>query len=45
MPDLAEESTPKTFFGNSVTQIHHRVCFAPVFAVLPDLNRRAANLL
>src|SRR4030095_5197801 len=45
MANLGEERATKIILGNPVAKVGHRVRFAPVFAIFPDLNWRAANLL
>src|ERR1044071_8748971 len=43
--DLAEQRAAQSIVCHSVAQVHHRVDFAPVLAVFPDLNGSAANLV
>ena len=45
MSNLGEERATKIVFGDPVAKVGHRVCFAPVFAIFPDLNWRTANFL
>src|SRR5437667_1167026 len=43
--DFCEQATMKLFFLYAVAQKEHCVCFSPILAVLPNLDRIAANLL
>src|SRR5438132_9769476 len=43
--DFAEQAAMKFFLGDPIAQEEHRVCFAPVLAILPNLHRIATHLL
>src|SRR5437016_5872511 len=43
--DFCEQATMKLFFLYAVAQKEHCVCFSPILAILPNLDRIAANLL
>src|SRR6266487_3233282 len=43
--DLVEELAVKGLLGNSVAEVEHCICFAPVLTILPKLNRVATHLL
>ena len=45
MLNLAEQPAVEFFFRDSIAEKEHCVCFAPVFAVFPNLHWVAANFL
>ena len=40
----AKEQAAQTVLWKSIAKEGHGICFAPVFAIFPDLNRRATHL-
>src|SRR6185369_17459605 len=42
---LSKQTAVILFVRNSITQVEHRVGFAPIFAVFPDFNRFATHLM
>lgn len=44
VPDAAEQRTTHAVFGDTIAQVEHGVCFAPIFTIFPDRNRSATHL-
>ncbi len=45
MTDPAEQQATQAVFGEAILKIDHSISFAPVLAVFPYFDRRAAELL
>src|SRR5438132_691229 len=43
--DLSKEAAVKFFFRYPIAKKHHGICFSPILAVLPNLDRIATHLL